>query len=72
MLDYFRIFIFQGRTQRNLCYRCQILFFIDKEITLQPVNTVKMFVLLVKGDLVLDVDENHNGSCHSDGEPQQI
>ena len=69
---YFRIFILKCRGQGNLDDGYQVLFFIDVKIALQPVNTFVILIVLVVGQLILNVNKYQNGSCNSHSQAQQI
>ena len=54
----FRIIIFQGGPQWNLGDGGKVLFFTDKEVAFQPVDAVKMLIMFIKGNLVLDIEKD--------------
>ena len=51
----FRVVIFQGRSQWNLGDGGEVLFFTYKEVPFQPVDTVIMLIMIVLGQLILDI-----------------
>ena len=69
---HFGIFIFQGRSQGDLHNGYQVLFLIDVKIAFKPVNSLEMLIMPVKGDLVLDINENQNGGCNPHSKAQQV
>ncbi len=69
---HFRVFFFQGRSKRYL-YNCYyVLFLIDKEIGLQPVNTVKILIVPIIGYLILYIDKDQNRSGYPYSQTKQI